>query len=126
MCLKQVYKDTISRGKFQGYEFDISIPELKTCIEYGSTYYHDERQERDEEKKKLCEKYNVNFIQIIEDSNRELDEIWSSNLIITRIEFNKIKSIEKIIKHLCKTLKISYNDINFKAAANDAIDIMNN
>lgn len=126
MCIKQVYKDTISRGKFQGYEFDISIPELKTCIEYGSTYYHDERQERDEEKQKLCEKYNVNFIKIIEDSTRELDEVWGSNLIVTRIEFNRIRSIEKIIKHLCKILKINYSDINFKAAVNDAIDIMNN
>lgn len=126
MCIKQVYKDTISRGKFQGYEFDISIPELKTCIEYGSTYYHDERQERDDEKQKLCEKYNVNFIKIIEDSNRELDEVWGSNLIVTRIEFNRIRSIEKIIKHLCKILKINYSDINFKAAVNDAIDIMNN
>lgn len=126
MCMKQVYVNTISRGKFQGYEFDISIPELKTCIEYGSTYYHEGRQERDTEKQQLCEKYNVNFIQIIDDSNRELEEVWSNNLIITRIEINKVACIEKIVKHLCKTFEIDYNGINFKAAVNDAIEVMSN
>lgn len=125
-CLKQIYPNIISRGQFQGYEFDITIPEIKTCIEYGSTYYHDGREERDTEKQQLCKKYNVNFIKIIDDSNKELEEIWSDNLIITRVELNKIKCIEKIVKHLCNTLNISYKDINFKEAVNDAIEFMSN
>ena len=124
-CIKQVYPKTISRGKFKGYEFDISIPELKICIEYGSTYYHADRKERDEEKKKLCEKYNVNFIQIIDDSSNKLDETWSNNLIITKIALNKIECIEKIVKYLCKVLNIDYKCIDFKKAINDSIEFMN-
>lgn len=125
-CLKQIYPNIISRGQFQGYEFDITIPEIKTCIEYGSTYYHNDRQERDKEKQELCERYNVNFIRIIDDSNKELEEIWSDNLIITRIEINKVKCIEEIVKHLCSTFSIYYKDINFKEAVNDAIEFMSN
>ena len=125
-CIKQVYPNTISRGKFQGYEFDITIPELKICIEYGSTYYHIGREQRDKEKAELCKKYNVRFIQIIDDSNNELTETWEDNLIITHISIEKISDIEKIVKFLAKKLKIKYTDINFNKAVNDAIDFMGN
>ena len=125
-CIKQVYSNTISRGKFQGYEFDITIPELKICIEYGSTYYHIGREQRDKEKAELCKKYNVRFIQIIDDSNNELTETWEDNLIITHISIEKISDIEKIVKFLAKKLKIKYTDINFNKAVNDAIDFMGN
>lgn len=86
---KQVYPKTISRGKFKGYEFDISIPELKTCIEYNGAYWHNNetRQIRDLEKSKLCEQYNVRLVTIIEsndiidDSNDIIDD--NNSIIVT-------------------------------------------
>lgn len=123
-CIKQVYTNTINRGKFQGYEFDIAIPELKTCIEYGSTYYHSNRTQRDKEKQELCNKYNVRLITIIDDSKNELNETWQDNLIITHISIDKINSIENIVKFILKKLNINFNIIDFEKAVNDAVDFM--
>lgn len=55
-AFKMIYKDTINRGKFQGYEFDITIPELRLCIEYSDMAYHINKLDRDEYKKQLCKK----------------------------------------------------------------------
>jgi hypothetical protein len=125
-CFKQLYPNTISRGKFQGYEFDITIPELKTCIEYGSTFYHDGRKKRDTEKKALCEQYNVNFIQIIDDSDDELDKIWRSNLIVVRITNNVIREIYAIVAYIFKNFNLDITDIDYTKAVHDAKEFMYN
>lgn len=125
-CIKQVYSNTISRGKFQGYEFDIAIPELRVCIEYGSTYYHNNRAQRDKEKQELCNRYNVRLIKIIDDSKNELNETWQDNLIIATISVDKINSIENVMKFISEKLNINFDNIDFEKAVNDAVDFMIN
>ena len=84
-CFKQIYPDTINRGKRLGYEFDIMIPDINTYIEYGSTYYHDGKEQRDQEKQELCDKLGVNFIAIMGYNDEYTEELWTPNKIITYI-----------------------------------------
>ena len=124
-AIKKVCPKTMNRCKICDYEFDIVIPELRTCIEYGSTYYHQGREQRDKEKEMICKENNVRFIQIIDDSSNELQETWQDNLIITRISTNKIKDIEKITRFLFKKLKLDYNKIDFPDIVEEAIEFVN-
>lgn len=124
-CFKQLYPNTINRGKRCGYEFDIMLPDLNTYIEYGSTYYHEGREQRDKEKEELCNKLGVNFIQIVGDcTDINMEETWSNNLIIAYISFNRIASFKKIVKHIFKTLKLDFNKIDYNKAVQDSIEFM--
>lgn len=123
-CFKQIYPNTISRGKFQGYEFDITIPELRTCIEYGSIYFHDGREERDKEKEELCNKYRVNLIKIIDDSENILEHIDSKNLIIDR--FGDLNLLKEKIQFLFKEYELDFSKVNYDKAVVESIDFMSN
>jgi hypothetical protein len=124
-CFKQIYPDTISRGRFQGYEFDISIPELKTCIEYGSTYFHEGREQRDTEKFELCKRYNVNFIQIIDDGQDSIGEIWEQNMIVTKIDNNnRIDDVYSIAKYLFSIFNLDIAAIDYTKAVNESLLFM--
>lgn len=69
---KKLYPGTMSRGIYNGYEFDIAIPELRTCIEYNGLWWHSKYETicRDDIKRKLCKKHNVKLIVILEDDER--------------------------------------------------------
>lgn len=125
-CIKQIYPNTISRGKFQGYEFDIAIPELKTCIEYGSTYYHIGREDRDNKKVELCNKHNVRLIVIMEDSSIDADnEVWEHDYILVKSRTNKVDNIKRIMKFLLKQLSLNYKCIDINKAINETHEFMN-
>lgn len=119
-CIKQIYPNTLNRYKFQGYEFDITIPELKTCIEYGSYYYHKDKMKRDGEKAELCRKHGVNFIYILDTDGYDINDIWESNKIYTKVgtDYNKIK---QIVKFLFTELNISFKNIDYSKATSDAV-----
>lgn len=121
-CIKQVYPNTISRGKFQGYEFDITIPEIRTCIEYGSYYYHKDREHRDLEKKQLCNKHGVRFISILDSSGSDLPDKFEDNSIVCTI--NSDAKLRIITVALLKTLNIDLNKVNYNKALEESLDFM--
>ena len=88
---KQIFSQTISRGKHSGYEYDITIPEIHTCIEYSPTRWHEGNQERDKAKAEYCKAHNVNFIYIMEDSYNEYEETWTKNFICRQTMIRKNK-----------------------------------
>ena len=130
--LKQIYPNTITRGKYQGYEYDITIPELKLCIEYSGMQWHKDRLDRDEMKKKLCKEYGVNFLQIyahygeIQDTEgNEADDSYTKEQIIYKVNHNKSLHIEQL-KQIAKFILEQYapehtiNEIDFTKAEIDA------
>ncbi len=110
-----LYPDTISRGKFQGYEFDVAIPELKACIEYNGLWWHfqDDAILRDKAKYDICIQHNVKLIVILEDDERYF--IDKGNLhydfIINRKYKRKDTEIYDLIFNINKELHILDNNI---------------
>ena len=123
-CFKQIFPSTLNRKKLQGYEFDIVIPELNTCIEYGSTYFHAGREERDLEKEKICKENKINFIKILDDSNNELEETYTKNLIIDRL--NNIDKLKEVIEYLFTVYGLDLSKFNFDKSLKESIDFMTN
>lgn len=124
-CFKQIYSDTESRAvvlksvKYpRGIEFDIGIPSIRTCIEYSPTYWHKDRAENDALKRKLCDKYGVRYIEIIDDSYKELEQIYSDNYICDSIG-NNIHVLENIVRYILGDEAVN---VNFDMARNDALN----
>lgn len=136
--LKQIYKNAISRGRYKGYEYDITIPELRLCIEYSGLYWHADKITRDEEKKHLCKDYGVQFLQIyshtgqIQDTNGiEVDDSYTKELIIYKLSYNKvlhIAQLQQIIKFILEQYdpKHTIAEINFVKAELEANKIIQN
>lgn len=133
--LKQIFPNSISRGKYQGYEYDITIPELRLCIEYSGFIWHKDKLARDKEKEHLCKKHGVHFLQIYVHSGLknkkgfEIDEIYTKEKIIYKQNNNKdlhkiqlILLIESILKHYAPEHTIA--EINFAQAESDSYAIM--
>lgn len=125
---KQIYPKTINRGKFQGYEFDIAIPDIKVCIEYSSMYYHKDKLDRDTHKKNICNKYNVRFIQIYAHSG-ELDtkDIFTEDLIIYKVPvlFEKhTLQLNKIAYYILNILNCDEDDVDLESAHTEAYNFM--
>ena len=130
--LKQIYPNIITRGKYQGYEYDITIPELRLCIEYSGIKWHADKLARDKEKKQLCKKHRVNFLQIYahrgEIKDRQgnvVNDSYTKEQIIYRINNNKdlhkiqlILLIEFILKQYAPEHTIA--EINFAQAESDS------
>lgn len=115
-CIKQIYPNTISRGKYQGYEFDIAIPELRLCIEYsGEHWEHKLRQE----KMTICKEHNVKFIEIIETKklNNEIKEIDEYTYIYGSYNHRE----EYLLNILSKIINIDITSIDLEKAKMDAI-----
>ena len=102
---KDLYKDTISRGKVKykgaNVEFDITIPEIKLCIEYGTDYTHPNNIESPL-KLELCNKCAVDLVYI--HSSNTKDEIWSKNIIIFKQKWHRdIDDAIKIVDFILRT-----------------------
>ena len=115
-CLKQLYPNTINRGKFQGYEFDIAIPELKTCIEYSGEHWEHNKQL---EKLELCRKHNVRFVEILESKkiNNEINIINDYTFMYGSYS-NKEKYLLMLLE---KILHIDISIIDIEKAKQEAI-----
>ena len=127
-ALKQIYPQTISRGKFQDIEYDITIPEERTCIEYSGTYWHLDKLERDRMKADICEQYNMRFIQIYanyDSTNKE--ELYDKNLIIYTANTNKYildKQLVNILNHILESFNHSIKEIDIEKAQTEAFNFM--
>jgi len=121
--LKQIYPQTISRGKYQDIEFDITVPEEKTCIEYSPTYWHADRHERDQLKADICKEHNVRFIYIMEDSYNEYEEIWNKDYICFHIgkERQEIYYM-KIVEYILQSFGHSISEIDIDLVRKKAFE----
>lgn len=122
----QLFPNTIHRGKYGGYEFDITVPEFKVCIEYGSIFWHADKLDRDNEKKKFCEKYGVQLIQVYEHNGEiDSDDVFDGDLIIYRVEpILKELQLKEIISHILNQFNHSVEEIDFEKACKDAFNFM--
>lgn len=123
---KERFECTISRGKYAGYEFDVAIPELKTCIEFnGITWHSDDRTiERDLEKQKLCKEHGVRLITIYQNDSL-IDNVDNDYVYISSRLKNKEEAISLFIL-LDKLLGIDYSsDENVIKAMEKAFEFMN-
>lgn len=123
--LKQIFPDTISRGKaFGKIEYDICIPSQKFCIEYNGQYWHKDKKERDDKKEQICSKYNVRLIQIYGCNTGDECEV-SGNKIRYRISYSRhLEQLRKIIGIILDILGHSIEEIIFDKAADNAYKAM--
>lgn len=121
--MKQLYPGTIHRGKYMGYEFDIAIPEIKLCIEYGSMIWHYSKRDRDFIKYKLCQEHNVDFIEIMDITNYYGHIDKTGHTLYYRANYSAyiddelISIIEKILNHYEKSL----HDVDIDKAIQSAV-----
>ena len=128
--LKQLFPNTENRCKVlkspenpRGIEFDIGVPELKLCIEYSPTYWHQGREERDEYKKQVCKQFNVRLIQIVEDSFNELDFAMEPDYICFKMnQLFKDEILETIVDHILKSLGYSISEIDIEKVKKDTYE----
>lgn len=121
---KMIYTETIHRGKAPGnVEYDITIPEKKTCIEYNGCAFHKgkyAKPEKDASKVELCKKYGVNYIRIEDDGEAEEPKINDWIISYKYNANNKSKQLEQICKLIVKEYlhekeqEISIEDIEEK------------
>lgn len=74
--LSMFFSDVYRRYKIEGFEYDIYMPEENIVIEYNGFYWHSNKQNIDNYKIELANKYNLNFIGI--DSLRDVPKNYIS------------------------------------------------
>ena len=101
--MRSLYINTIHRGKALGkVEYDITIPELKMCIEYNGAVYHKikyDKTETDNNKVQLCKQYGVNFISVEDDGETEEPKINGHKISY------KYRKDSKVLYNLCEFIR---------------------
>lgn len=106
--LKCLFPDAISRGKFQGVEYDIMLPSINTYIEYSPTFTHSGKEEDDAAKAQLCGENGIRFILILEDSYGKMEHYVHDNEICFTLDYqHKDASLKPIVFHLLSILGIN-------------------
>lgn len=110
-------------------EYDINIPELKLYIEYNGIVFHnsEEKQKRDKIKQLHCEKQNISFIQIVEDS--EISEVTKSktdNIVQYKVNNSGtlksiIANLINIIEDICSMYKLAVTEFDFNRSFYEAM-----
>lgn len=130
-AILQIYPNTISRGKFQGIEYDITIPEENTCIEYSGIIWHADKLGRDQMKSDICKENNIRFIQIYAHTGQiDTEDIFDENIIIYKSDYNSIESHNKqlteILEHILKQFGHHISEIDIEKAQTEAFNFMHN
>lgn len=114
--LKKCKLRVIHSYKAKGYELDIYLPSEKIAIEYDGGYWHKNKEKKDLEKNRKCEKDGILLYRIRENlpalNDRSIDYTVR----------NKQTDLEKILKEIIS--KITGNDIEVDLKK-DAISIDN-
>lgn len=112
---KSIYSNAISRGKVycnkNGVEFDIAVPELKLCIEYGNDYTHPNSIES-ELKRKLCIDNKVDLCYIHSSNTKQ--EVWSREQIVFKQNWNNcIDDAIKLVGYILSVRGIDASVLNY-------------
>jgi DNA-directed RNA polymerase subunit RPC12/RpoP len=119
--LRQAFPDTVSRTKlFGNVEYDIYIPSKETAIEYGSSYWHKGKEEKDQRKADLCEQHGVQFISVYAKNGVE-DMEFDGNKIYYNISTTKHnQQLRQIVDYILKKLGSKIDDVGFDKAVNES------
>ncbi|MBD5508806.1 MAG: hypothetical protein HDR05_12385 [Lachnospiraceae bacterium] len=121
--LSQIYN--VEHRKIEpslGLEFDLSIKELNLKIEYSGDYWHINKEDKDQKRRKYCKDNGINYIEIIERQGKADVRIYRNNLhtkiyLYTSTEF--VKKNEKLItvlKYILKQYGHQINEIDVERA----------
>lgn len=122
---KDNFNEVYNMDRSLGMEADIRIESLKLIIEYNGEYYHQDRREHDELKRKYFEELGYKVIQINEDSS-VIRNSFSKGII--RYNYSKDRYCTKLINILVKYLldmnvSIKYTSL-LKSQFNNATLVM--
>lgn len=107
-----VYRYTNDKPKF---EVDIYIEPINLGIEYDGAYWHKNKEEKDINKNKLCNKLDISLLRIREDGLSTINDY--NTTCITRNDLRYNHSMNCIIKQVFeyideKGTPVRFNDIN--------------
>ena len=123
-CFKSVYSSTVNRAKIHNKEFDIFIPEINLCIEYDGVYYHTDKEEHDNIKTDICNKYNIQFIRIRSGQNLEAKD-WNFSCGVVEGNFDREPhNLMKLVFELFKYLGIKIDEQEYNLAYLKAFKFM--
>jgi glutaredoxin len=77
--ISKIYPNAVNTDTHLGIELDIFIPDIQVAIEYDGLAFHNERQQKEEEKNRTCKEAGVRLIRIRENGLRsygDCDIIW--------------------------------------------------
>lgn len=86
--LSNTFKDTLSRFKIDGYEYDIYIPSIKLAIEYDGYPWHLGKIGMHTLKKHLADNNGITLLNIAEYKESKLEEV-KSDYIINNVYYYK-------------------------------------
>lgn len=114
--LKCVFPDAISRGKYQGVEYDIMLPGINTFIEYGSTFTHSDKEESDAAKAQLCAENGIRFISVFDDSKGKMEHYVRDNEICFTLDYRRRDaSLKPVVFSMLSILDVTDTvDLNFE------------
>lgn len=123
--LKQIFKDTVNRAKlFNGIEYDIYIPSQNLCIEYGSTKWHEDKKDRDEMKRTLCEGKGIRFLAI-ESHNRNDKSVFSDIFISYKVNISKQDTqLKEILGYILTMLGHDIEEVDINRVINETSKFM--
>lgn len=136
--LKQMFPDTLNRAKdpIHNFEYDITIPSLRLCIEYSGYGWHKDKIDRDKLKERHCKSHNVHFLQIyahqgnIKDTDGNIaQDTYTPSQIVYKVNSDKsqrIKQLQHIIKFILDTYAPNHSieEINFTLVESEANKVM--
>jgi len=99
---------TNNRSIIKPYELDVYISKLKLAFEYNGLFWHSELYKDKNYHKmkfKMCEKQDIQLIQILED-----DWIYKQDIVKSMI-LNKLGKSNKIYARTCEIRQINDNDM---------------
>lgn len=129
-AIKQKFKNVTNREKISGYEYDITVEDIKLLIEYDGYYYHeilDDKSERTLQKIENAHNEDYCFLRVVEKEDAA-DIVMVDNEIMYKPK-GKINDLVRIFEliidyinasyslHICKELP---SDIEQKARENAA------
>lgn len=110
--LSNTFKDTLSRFKIDGYEYDIYIPSIKLAIEYDGYPWHSGKIGMHTLKKHLADNNGITLLNIAEYKEGKLDKV-KSDYIINNVSYYKptytYDNFTEIIDNLRKYILVSYS-----------------
>ena len=126
--LKQLYPNTENRCRVlkspenpKGIEFDIGVPDIPLCIEYSPTYWHNGKEKYDNYKKGLCEQRGIRFIQIIDDSHSEFENIVTPDYICIKIvPYKRDEILTEIMDYILKSIGHSISEVDLETVKDNA------
>ena len=130
---KQIFRNTQNRvrvlkNKYNngyGLEFDIGIPEIRTCIEYSPNIWHKDRLDIYYLKNKVCEEKNVRLINIIDEYGCCIEELHSNtyeNIFINTKGKSSLEQINSVINNILLSVGHSIDEIDTSEAEKNAWD----